>query len=89
MYFQPLGSENSQTILSVKISIKSSFQKLRHLLQSGKRCYHNLIIVPQIMAFVKANACIFCMRADAGKKKYSSKNEFLCKGGRFALREGG
>jgi hypothetical protein len=41
------------------------------------------------MAFVKANACIFCMRADAGKKKYSSKNEFLCKDGRFALREGG
>jgi hypothetical protein len=58
-------------------------------LQSGKRCYHNPIIVPQIMAFVKENACIFCMRADAGKKKYSSKNEFLCKDGGFALREGG
>jgi hypothetical protein len=29
------------------------------------------------------------MCADAGKKKYSSENEFLCKDERFALREGG
>jgi hypothetical protein len=28
------------------------------------------------MAFVKENACIFCMRADAGKKKIHPKMNF-------------